>query len=95
MNIFFLLVLFLEFRIVVAREAHRGLRQIVGAEGEELRRARHAIRRQSGARDLDPLFVKGSPDLPIYGESAAAGSEILYGFQPEQQLRALARTVRP
>src|SRR5882672_5666800 len=38
---------------VVAREAERGLRQVVGAEGEELRLLRDLARRQSGARDLD------------------------------------------
>ena len=38
---------------VVAREAERGLRQVVGAEGEELRLLRDLARGQRGARDLD------------------------------------------
>ena len=38
---------------VVARQAHRGLRQVVGAEGEELGDLRQLVREQRGARQLD------------------------------------------
>ena len=38
---------------VVAREAHRGLREVVRPEGEELRRARELGGQKGGARELD------------------------------------------
>ena len=48
-----LLVVFLEFRVVVARETHRGLRQVIGTEREELSRGSDAICCERGARDFD------------------------------------------
>src|ERR1039457_1744215 len=48
-----ILVLLLELRIVVAREAHGGLGQIVGAEAEELRFLGDVAGSQRGARDFD------------------------------------------
>src|SRR5262245_34491478 len=50
---FLVFVVARELRVIVAREAHRGLREIVGAEAEELGFARDLIGEQRGARDLD------------------------------------------
>ena len=50
---FQILVFFRELRVVVAREAHGGLRQIVGAEAEELGFFGDLVGGEGGARDLD------------------------------------------
>src|SRR5436305_14345613 len=50
---FQILILFRELRIVVAREAHRGLGEIVRTEGEELGFPCHFVRSQCRTRNLD------------------------------------------
>jgi hypothetical protein len=55
---------------IVARQAERGLRQIIGAEAEEIRHLRDAIRGERRARQLDhgadeilELFARHLPDF--------------------------------
>src|SRR5712692_5350128 len=47
------LVILLELSIVVARETHGGLREVVGAEAEELGLLGDQVGGERGARDLD------------------------------------------
>ena len=53
---------------VVAREAHRGLREVVRAEGEELRRLRELAGQDGGARQLDHRAEREGDRLAAFVE---------------------------